>query len=151
MIALSLFRGKRKEQVKETATPSSPDKILIEELCGNDKELCEASSILILVNPELVVTNGVDSFAAKAQEHEMAKDFVSARIAYQVAGEIALFEGDLQKALSLFKKAAEVDPSYTFRKVFNYISKEENAERLFAVAQEFYSRMQKRPSKIEVS
>lgn len=147
-MALSLFRRKPKEEVKGAQAQPSPDKTLIEELCGSDKELCDASSILLLMNPELVVREGVDSFAAKAQEYERAKDTLKARIAYQVAGGIALYEGKLSQAQSLFKKAAEIDPSYSFRRVFDYINKKENAERVLAVAQKYYSRMDKQPTRL---
>jgi len=76
---------------------------------------------------------------------------VKARIAYQVAGEISLYEGKLAQIQKFFKKAAEVDPNYVNRKLFEYYGKKENAERALTVAQEFYTKTEKSAVKKEGS
>jgi hypothetical protein len=148
MTPFGLFRKKEKdtaEKKKETAKAKQPtQKTLLDELSGGDRELHEALSRTLLLNPETVVKDGADFYVNKAQEHEEAQNFRNARIAYQVAGEIALHEGKMVQMQKFFKKAAEVDPECPYREVFEYLSKKENAERALALAKEFYTKMRKR-------
>ena len=140
-----LFHRKEKDTPeKKKATPEPEEKTLLNELCGGDKELHEALSRTLLLNPETTVKEGIDSYVTKAQEHEATQKPTKARIAYQVAGEIALYEGKLTQMQKFFKKAAEVDPECPYRNVFEYLSKKENAERALKVAQEFYTKTGKR-------
>jgi len=136
---LGIFRKKEKEQKKETV-----QKTLLEELCGGDSELYQALSRTILLNPEMTAREGINSYAEKAQQYEKTGDNVRARVAYQAAGEISLYEGKLAQMQKFFKKAAEVDPNYVNRNVFEYYGKKENAERALAVAREFYAKTGKR-------
>jgi tetratricopeptide (TPR) repeat protein len=151
MMLLGVFRKKEKEEKKEAATPQPVQKTLLEGLCGDDKELYEVVITTILLNPEMTVKEGVNSYLEKAKEYEKAKDYMKARIAYQVAGEISLYEGKLSQAQDFFKKAAEVDLDYAYRKVFEYFSKKEKAEKVLAIAQEFYAKTGKRTKKKEDS
>jgi len=143
MAPLGISRKERKEEKKETAAPQSAQEKLLDELCGDDRELYEVSIITILLNPGMTVKEGVNSYIEKAEEYKKTKDNVKARIAYQIAGEISLYEGNLSQAQELFKKAAEADPNYLFRKAFEYFSQKKNAERALAVAQEFYTKIGK--------
>ncbi len=149
MTPFGIFRKKEKkeqaeakEQVpkKETEPRQPAHKSLLEELCGKDRELYEVLSRTIMLNPKIAVEEGVDSYVEKAQTHEKDGNHVQARIAYQMAGEISLYEGRLQQVQRFFKKAAEVDPEYSNRTVFEFFGKKENAERAVAMAKEFYSR-----------
>jgi len=149
MTPLGIFRKKEKEEKKEEAQPTQ--KTLLEELCGDDMELYEALSRTIMLNPEITVKEGVDSHVGKAQEHEKAGNHVRARIAYQVAGEISLYEGKLAQMQKFFEKASEVDPNYANRNVFEYFGKKENAERALTVAKEFYTKIGKLAEKKEGS
>lgn len=149
MAPLGVFRKKEKEEKKETVKPQSAEKTLLKELCGDDSELYEVSITAILLNPEMAVKEGANYYIEKAREYEKAKAHVKARIAYQAAGEISLYEGKLSQAQEFFKKAAEVDPDYAYREVFKYFNKKENAKRALAVAQEFYARTGKRTEKRE--
>jgi len=147
MPPLGPFRRKEKEtpeKRKETPAAQPAQKTLLDELCDNDKELQAALSRTLLLNPETTVKEGMNFYAEKAQEYEQAKKPRNARIAYQVAGEIALFEGKLAPVQKFFKKAAEVEPECPYRNAFEYLSKKENAERAVAVAQEFYKKTGKR-------
>ena len=145
MASLGIFRKKKKEE-KEAATQPT-QKTLLEELCGGDRELYQVLSRTILLNPEMTVKDGINSYVEKAQQHEETGDNVEARVAYQLAGEISLYEGKLTQAQKFFKKAAEVDPNYVNRKVFEYYSKKENAERALAVAKEYYRKTGKSAEK----
>jgi len=144
MTPLGLFRRKEKGATEKKKAAEPEEKTLLDQLCGDDKNLQEALSRTLLLNPETTTKEGIDSYATKAQEHEAAQKPTNARIAYQVAGEIALYEGKLTQIQKFFKKAAEVDPECPYRNVFEYLSKKENAERALEVAQEFYTKTGKR-------
>jgi len=151
MTPFGIFRKKEKEEKKGAAAAQPAQKTLLEELCGDDRELYEVLSRTILLNPEITAKEGINSFVEKAQEYEKTGDYIRARIAYQVAGEISLYEGKLAQIQKFFKRAAEVDPDYVNRKLFEYYSKKENAERALAVAQQFFTKAGKRAEKEEGS
>jgi len=135
MVPFGIFRKEKKEAAAKPA-----QKTLLEELCGGNDELYWALSRTILLNPEITVKEGIDSYIERAEEYEKTGNRARARIAYQVAGEISIYNGKLAQAQKFFKKAAEVDPDFENRNIFEYLSKKENTERVLAVAQEFYAR-----------
>jgi len=143
MAPLSIFR-RRKKETKERVEKKAEEKSLLEDLCKGDNELYTALSGTLLLNPEATKKAGqTDARIEKAQEHEEKKDYVRARIEYQVAGELALFEGKTAQVQKLFKKAAEIDPTYANRGIFEYLAKKENTEKATTVAQEYYARKAK--------
>ena len=146
MAPFGIFRKKKQEVATKPA-----QKTLLEELCGGNDELYRALSRTILLNPQLTVKEGIESYIGIAQEYEKTGDRARARVAYQVAGELAIYEGKLAQTQKFFKKAAEVDPNFENGKVFEYLSKKENAERALAVAQEFYTKTGKRKETVESS
>jgi len=146
MPLLGFFRRKGKEKAttetekKPKEKPKPEVKTLLDELCKNDKELCEALSHALLLNPESVTKEGIETHAQKAEEYEKDQRTIFARIEYQVAGQIALHDGKLPQMQKYFKKAAEIEPDSPYKTVFEYLSKKENAEKAIAVAQEFYAK-----------
>jgi len=143
MTPLGIFKGRKKETERKVEKKIK-EKTLLEELCKGDNELYSALSRTLLLNPETTKKTGeMDARVEKAQEYEKNKDYLRARIAYQVAGELALFEGKAAQVQKLFKKAAEIDPSYPNRSFFEFLAKKENVEKAIAVAQEYYERMAK--------
>lgn len=138
MPSLGIF-GKK----KKTIEAERKQKTLLEELCKNDKELYDALNRTLLLNPDQSLTEGLQFNLDKAQEYEKNKDSTKARIAYQAAGEISLYEGKLAQTQKFFKKAAEVDPGYAHRSIFEFFNKKDNAERALAVAQEYYAKTKK--------
>ena len=143
MAPLGFFRKKEKpaETKKDShVTSKTEPKTLLDELCGNNKELHEALSRALLLNPETIVKEGIEPHIEKAEEYEKAQKTTNARIEYQVAGQIALHDGKLPQAQKLFKKAAEIEPNSLYVKAFEYLSKKENAEKAIAVAREFYAK-----------
>jgi poly-D-alanine transfer protein DltD len=129
----------RKKEETEVKTAEPTQKTVLEKLCGNDRELFNALSRTIMLNPEATVKEGMESYNEKAHEHEKAGNNMRARIAYQVAGEIALYEGKISEVQKFFKKAAEADPNYVQVKVFEYLAKKGNTERAIAVSHQFYA------------
>jgi len=139
MAPFGIFR-KRKKVTEEAVV----EKTLLDELCGDDAELKEVLTRTLLLNPKLTGgEKGIDSHVEKAQEYEKNKEYVRARVEYQTAGELALYEGKLAHVQKFFKKAAEIDPDYPGRSIFEFFTKKENAEKALAVAQEFYARTAK--------
>jgi len=138
MPSLGIFGRKKKPSETETR-----QKTLLEELCKDDKELYETLNHTLLLNPDQSMAEGIQFNVDKAQEYENNKDATKARIAYQAAGEISLYEGKLTQAQKFFKKAAEVDPDYAHRGIFEYFGNKDNAERALAVAQEYYAKKKK--------
>jgi len=139
MTPLGIFK-RRKKETEERAEKKVEEKTLLEELCKSDNELYSALSRTLLLNPEMTKKAGeMDARVEKAQEYEKNKDYFRARIEYQVAGELALFEGKTAQVQKLFKKAAEIDPAYPNRSIFEFFTKKENAAKAIAVAQEYYA------------
>jgi nitrogen regulatory protein PII-like uncharacterized protein len=68
-----------------------------------------------------------------AKQFEKANDLVRARAMYEVAGGLAIYEGDLDKVVEFFSKCEELlpDKKYTILK---------NPEKAIAVAQEYYKK-----------
>jgi len=135
MAPLGIF-GRKKEQEEKKVE----EKTLLEELCKGNNELYKALSKTLLLNLELTKKTGeMDARVERAQEYEKNKDYVRARVEYQVAGELALFEGKKAEVQKFFKKAAEIDPSYPNKSILEFLAKKENAEKAIAVAHEYYA------------
>jgi tetratricopeptide (TPR) repeat protein len=141
MGSLGIFRRKKEVEGKEEKkTPESTEKSLLEELCKSDTELLSALSHTLLLDPSRLTEEGIDSFIEKAQGLEKNKDFLRARINYQAAGEIALYEGKLEQAKKFFKKCEELESNPEYKKIFAYFSKKANAEKALKIAKEYYAR-----------
>jgi len=136
MAPLSIFKRKKEEKVEK----KEEKKTLLEELCKGNKELYNALSRTLLLNVDSTKSaGGIDKRIERAQEYEEKIDHVRASIEYQVAGELALFEGKKDLAQKFFQKAAEVDPSSPYRSVLEFLAKKENTEKAIAVAKEYYA------------
>jgi hypothetical protein len=147
---LGFFRRKKEVEKKEAEkTTQSTGKSLLEELCGGDADLLSALSYTVLLDPSRLHAEGIDSYIERAQEFEKKKDFLRARINYQAAGEIALYEGKLAQVQKFFRKCAELESSPEYKKIFAYFSKKANAEKALKVAQEYYNRTVKFMEKME--
>jgi len=142
MAPLGIFRRRKKEA--EERVEKVKEKTLLEDLCKGNNELYNALSRNLLLNPEMTKGAGeIDARTEKAQEYEKNKDYVRARIEYQVAGQLALYEGKTAQVLNLFKKAAEVDHDYPNRNIFEFLAKKENVDKAVAVAKEYYAQTAK--------
>jgi len=142
MKPLNIFK-RRKKETKE-GVEETIEKTLLEGLCRGDNELYSALSRTLLLSPEITKKAGeMDVRIEKAQEYENSKDYVRARIEYQVAGELALLEGKTAHVQKFFKKAAEVDPDYPTRSIYEFFTTKENAEKAVAIAKEYYARTTK--------
>ncbi|MDH5783801.1 MAG: hypothetical protein OEZ35_09125 [Candidatus Bathyarchaeota archaeon] len=146
---LGIFRKKKKAEKKEEKTPKSIGQSLLEELCRGDNGLLSALNHTVLLDPSRLTEEGIDSYIEKAQEFEKNKDFLRARINYQAAGEIALYEGKLAQVQKFFKKCAELGSNPEYKKVFAYFSRKANAEKAVKIAKEYYAKTLKPREKTE--
>jgi hypothetical protein len=140
---LDFFRRKKEIETKEEKTSKPTEKPLLEELCKGDTKLFHALSRTVLLNPQRLLKEGMDHHIKEAEKFEKKKDFLRARIHFQAAAEIALYEGNLEQVQKFFKKCAELEPNPEYKKVFTYYSRKANAEKALKIAQEYYAQTMK--------
>jgi len=126
---------RRKEEVKKTV-----EKSLLEELCGDDKELYTVLNIVLHPFPASLPKDSIGSYVEGAEELEKAiPDY--ARLMYQGAGEQALYQGDSKLAQKYFGKCAGLSGQDTDRRrIYEFFGKEENVKKAIVKAQEFYEK-----------
>jgi hypothetical protein len=126
---LDRFRKKKKE---EKNTDIEHTKIIteLEQLCGDDKETYEALFHTMFLDPRKVGTSMKEA-EDNAKKFEKAKDFVRARTWYEIAGGLAIYEGNVKKIVEFFSEIEKISPDtkYTILK---------NPEKAVAKAQEYY-------------
>ena len=138
MSPLGFFKRKKKEEkVEEKAKPE--EKTLLKQLCGEDSELYETLSRTILLNPAQALKEGVDSYLQKAKEFEEKGDPLRARIMYQVAGEVALYEGKTDQVQKFFKKCVETETNPEMQKVYQFYTNKKNLDKAVTVARKYYA------------
>ena len=122
---LDRFRKKKKTDVETTKTISE-----LEQLCGDDKDTYEALFHTMFLDPRKVGTSMKEA-ADNAKKFEKAKDFVKARTWYEIAGGLAIYEGNVKKVVEFFSEIEKISPDtkYTILK---------NPEKAVAKAQEYY-------------
>jgi hypothetical protein len=126
---LDRFRKKKKE---EKNTDIEHTKIIteLEQLCGDDKETYEALFHTMFLDPRKVGTSMKEA-VDNAKNFEKAKDFVRARTWYEIAGGLAIYEGNVKKVVEFFSEIEKISPDtkYTLLK---------NPEKAVEKAQEYY-------------
>ena len=128
---LDRFRKKKKEEnainieTKKTITE-------LEQLCGNDKETYEALHHTMFLDPPKTGTSMKEA-AENAKKFEKAKDFVKARTWYEIAGGLAIYEGNVKKVVEFFTECEEISPDITYTIL-------KNPEKAVEKAQEYYKK-----------
>jgi len=122
---LDRFRKKKKTNVETTKTISK-----LKQLCGDDKETYEALFNTMFLDPKKVGTSMKEA-ADNAKKFEKEKDFVRAKTWYEIAGGLAIYEGNVKKVVEFFSEIERISPDtkYTILK---------NPEKAVAKAQEYY-------------
>ena len=102
----------------------------LERLCGDDKETFEALIHTMFLDPRKVKAS-LKEAVENAKKFEKAKDILSARIWFEIAGGLAIYEGNVKKVQEFFSEAEEVssDMKYPILK---------DPEKAVAKAQEYY-------------
>jgi hypothetical protein len=126
---LDRFR-KNKEK---SAAPEGPKVVTeLEKLCGGDKETYEALSQILHLDPKKIGMSAKES-ADVGRKYEKAGEFVKANVSYEVAGGLALYEGDAKKVVEYYSAAEKVLPNAKYK-----ILRTKNLEKAVAKAQEYY-------------
>jgi len=120
-----IFRKKKEVKLPE---PKMSD---LEQLCGGDKETYNALLPIMFLDPRKIEVP-IKQAADNAKKSENEKDFVGARMWYEVAGGLALYEGDVKKVIEYYEGAQRVTGQKYL--VLN------NPEKTVAKAQEYYKK-----------
>jgi hypothetical protein len=123
---LDRFRKKKEIHIVKTVKTITH----LEQLCGGDKETYEALFHTMFLDPRKVGTSMKEA-ADNAKKFEKAKDFAKARMWYEIAGGLAIYEGNVKKVVESFSEIQKISPDtkYTILK---------NPEKAVAKAQEYY-------------
>jgi hypothetical protein len=118
----------RKKKDVKTSEPKMSD---LEQLCGGDKETYNALSPVLFLDPRKIAVPAKQA-ADSAKKSEKEKDLVSARMWYEIAGGLAIYEGNVEKVVEYYEGAQRV----TGQKYLIL----ENPEKAVAKAQEYYKK-----------
>lgn len=118
---------KGKEKSKASAVTAT-NLTTLEQVCGSDKEAYQALSYMFLDPRKVDVSTKQAVDNAKKAEKE--KDITSARMWYEVAGGLAIYEGDTKKVVEYYGGAERVTGEKYL--IVN------NPDKAVAKAQEYY-------------
>lgn len=126
---LDRFRRKKKEEINV-----KPEKSLteLEEICRGNQETYETLSNMMFLNPKKLDVSISDA-AKKAKESEKAKDLLKAKVWYEIAGRLAIYEGDVKKVIEYFSKCEKISPEAKYPIL-------KNPKKAVATAQEYYKK-----------
>lgn len=127
---LDIFKRKKKEEAKTTVEVKQMTEL--EQICGDDKETYEALANVMFLDPRKIGAS-MEEAAENAKKFEKEKDLARARLWYQIAGGLAIYEGNVKKVVEYFSKCEKLSPgsSYPILK---------NPEKAVAKAQEYYKK-----------
>lgn len=124
---LDRFR-KKKEKKKNVETVKTMTEL--EQLCGDDRETYEALLNTMFLDPRKIETSLKDA-AENAKKFEKTKDSLRAKVWYEIAGGLAIYEGDVKKVIKYFSKSKKLSPETKYPIL-------QNPEKAVAKAQEYY-------------
>lgn len=135
---LNRLRGKDKEE-SDVKTPVTLEKAsrksILEEICSNDKQSYLALQTTMNLDPSKLEVTEKEALE-KAKEFEKEKDAIRARVWYEVAGAIAIYEGDVKKVKQYFEKCAELSPNRKYPIL-------KNTKKAVEKAQKYYKKISK--------
>jgi hypothetical protein len=128
---LDRFRRKKKEE-KDLGTEAKETITELEQLCGDDKETYEALFETMFLDPRKPETSMKEA-AEKAKKFEKEKDLVRARTWYEIAGGLAIYEGDVKKVVEYFSACEKISQGAKYSIL-------KNPEKAVETAQEYYKK-----------
>ena len=126
-----LDKLKRKKET-QIEVKSEEVKSNLKELCGSDKETYEALFDTMFLDPRKTGVS-MEEAAEKAKKFEKDKDLLNARVWYEIAGAMAIYEGNVKKVKEYFGKCEKLLPNKKYKIL-------ENPEKAVAKAQEYYKK-----------
>jgi hypothetical protein len=124
---LDRFRKKKKIEVetKEIITE-------LEQFCGNDKETYEALHNTMFLDPTKIGIPMRDA-AENAKKFEKERDVLKTRTWYEIAGGLAIYEGNVKKVVEFFTECERISPETRYSIL-------KNPEKAVEKAQEYYKK-----------
>ena len=111
---LERFRKKKtKEQAQTKQAKEVKEATNLEKICADDKESYEALRESMFLDPRKLDVSMKDSIE-KAKSFEKQGKPVEARIWYEVAGGLGIYEGDVAKVKEYFSKCKELSPNSAY-------------------------------------
>lgn len=126
---LDRFRKKKDEKI-HIETPKMVTEF--EQFCAEDKETYEALVNAMFLDPRKIGTSMKDAVET-ARKFEDAGDFVRAKIFFEIAGGLAIYEGNTKKVVEYFSKCEKLSPNTKYLIL-------RNPEKALAKAQEYYKK-----------
>ncbi|MGB9777960.1 MAG: hypothetical protein ACPLW8_01025 [Candidatus Bathyarchaeales archaeon] len=127
-----LDRFRKKKEEKKTDTETIKTITELEEICGDDKETYEALHNTMFLDPRKITTSMKEA-VENAKKFEKEKDFVRARTWYEIAGGLAIYEGNVKKVVEYFSECQKLSPNTEYKIL-------KNPEKAVAKAQEYYKK-----------
>lgn len=111
---LDRFRKKKtKEQAQTKQAKEVKEATNLEKICADDKDSYEALRESMFIDPRKLDVSMKDSIE-KAKSFEKQGKPVEARIWYEVAGGLGIYEGDVAKVKEYFSKCKELSPNSAY-------------------------------------
>ena len=128
---LDKLLGRKKTEEK------SPEKVEVtttelEKFLADDKETYEALQGIMLLDPKKVEVSMKEA-VEKAKGSEKQGDDIRARVWYEIAGGLAIYEGDAKKVKEYFSKCAKLSPNIEYPIL-------KNTARAVQKAQQYYKK-----------
>lgn len=129
---MGLLDRLRRKKEEKTEVESIRQRTELEQLCGDDKETYEALLNTMFLDPRKIGTSMKEA-AENARKFEKAKDFVKARTWFEIAGGLAIYEGNVKKVAEFFRECEKLQPETKYPIL-------KNPEKAVAKAQEYYKK-----------
>jgi len=133
-VGLLDFFKKRERKEVEIVIEQNKQLTELEQLCKDDRETYEALLNTMFLDPRKIGISMKEA-AENAKKFEKEKDLTKAKVWYQIAGGLAIYEGDIEKVVEYFSKCEKLfGGNYPILK---------NPEKAIAKAREFYEKFLK--------
>lgn len=126
---LDRFR-KKKEEVKIIESPKEETEF--DRFFSKDPDVYDALKDFMFLDPRKIDID-LKEAEKRAGEFDKAGDKIRARVWYKIAGQLAIYEGNISKVKKLFKKYQELNPNVKLKIL-------EIPDKAVKMAQEYYSR-----------
>lgn len=128
---MGLLDRLRKKKEVQTETGAKEIVTELEKLCGDDKETYEALLNTMFLDPRKVGASMKDA-VENAKKFEKEKDLLRAKVWYEIAGGLAIYEGNVKKVIECFSECEKLsNVKYPILK---------NPEKAVSIAQEYYKK-----------
>jgi hypothetical protein len=104
----------------------------LEKFLGDDKETYEALIDAMFLDPRKIGMT-IKEAVENAKKYEKEDDPIRARVMYEVAGALAIYEGNSKKVVEYFSECERLDPNTKYPII-------KNPEKAVDKAQEYYKR-----------